>query len=140
MIIVLNSCSGNLFCILPPRQEFRSAYLEEDCLVPLEKLDTETVFYWRHLCHYLRHGTAGNADKGADTTAATASSSATSVASSDKGENEIVDVRGKLVPASPLKYMEYLEVGSSQPFPFPPPLLKLVNPHLLTSCLFCPIL
>ena len=95
-------------------QEFRSAHMEEDCLVPLEKLDTETAFYWRHLCLYLRHGgsSGGHADRNVDSTAATASGSATSVGSSDKGENEIVDVRGKLIPTSPLKYMEYLEVRS----------------------------
>ena len=92
--------------------------MEEDCLVPLEKLDTETAFYWRHLCLYLRHGGnsagGGQGERNVDSTRATASGSATSVASADKGENEIVDVRGKLIPTSPLKYMEYLEVRSGR--------------------------
>ena len=91
--------------------------MEEDCLVPFEKLDTETAFYWRHLCLYLRHGGGGGAggdERNVDSTAATASGSATSVASGGKGENEIVDVRGKLIPTSPLKYMEFLEVCYSE--------------------------
>ena len=49
-----------------------------------------------------------------ETTCATSSGSATSVASSGAGadgDNELVDIRGKLVPASPIKYMEYLLVS-----------------------------
>ena len=93
------------------RQEFRTVFLGvEDCLVPLDKLDTEVAFYWRHLCGHLRRGGGaggGNPEKSQNETSATASGSATSVAD---GGVEIVDVRGKLIPESPAKYMEYLVV------------------------------
>ena len=85
-------------------------FLDEECLVPPDKLDTETAFYWRHLCCYLRRGGTGG-DKVPETTCATSSGSSTSVGSGNT-DNEIVDIRGKLVPASPIKYMDYLVVGA----------------------------
>jgi len=77
-------------------QEFKTVYVGEDCLIPLEKLDPEIVFYWRHLACYLRRGAGKGAAK---------SESATSI---NSAEEEIVDVRGKLLPESPAKYTNYV--------------------------------